>query len=171
MAGCRNIVSASGCHQNCLEAMSCVKTIEVIFEESRCRKIYFYFLFCCRYFVVCYAVIKHVQNCYISISVIIVIITWEYRLYKVDLDYQAFDKKNMDILSLQTQSNLAFNILCHHYFYCIILSRHIVIWSRTFFKNLLPYDAYVILLTNTQLFPQEGKSVSDDKIVGKIVKK
>ena len=26
------VAAASGCHQNCLEAMSCVKTIEVIFE-------------------------------------------------------------------------------------------------------------------------------------------
>ena len=33
VTGCRSIVAAaSGCHQNCLEAMSCVKTIEVIFE-------------------------------------------------------------------------------------------------------------------------------------------
>ena len=47
VTGCRSIVAAaSGCHQNCLEAMSCVKTIEVIFEESRCHKIYYcFFLF------------------------------------------------------------------------------------------------------------------------------
>jgi len=38
------VAAASGCHQNCLEAMSCVKTIEVIFEESRCCKIYFCFV-------------------------------------------------------------------------------------------------------------------------------
>ena len=38
------VAAASGYHQNCLEAMSCVKTIEVIFEESRCRKIYFVLL-------------------------------------------------------------------------------------------------------------------------------
>ena len=38
------VTAASGCHQNCLEAMSCVKTIEVIFEESRCSKIYFCFV-------------------------------------------------------------------------------------------------------------------------------
>ena len=38
------VTAASGCHQNCLEAMSCVKTIEVILEESRCCKIYFLFL-------------------------------------------------------------------------------------------------------------------------------
>ena len=44
VTGCRSIVAAaSGCHQNCLEAMSCVKTIEVIFEESRCHKIYYCF--------------------------------------------------------------------------------------------------------------------------------
>ena len=156
VTGCRSIVAAaSGCHQNCLEAMSCVKTIEVIFEESRCHKIYYCFFvtgMCYIYMTVPY-VHPLMSICVLS--------------FFDSIFWNLLCTSNPTIGFLIDKSLLIYNT----FVYLISME----LWSarmllRNIFSNLLP-DAYVILLTNTQLFPQEGKSVSDDKIVGKIVKK